>query len=133
MSQIRDNSILSPFSKHQILERNVKFNSVFHYYVYKKFIDTEPGWARKTLQLPKTKLIVASKSKRYKIATNWDGIKYKTMKNAYMLKHKYHPDFVKCLSRTDKFSCTIALHDYWSPNGDNMIDKLNVGQKFIIT
>jgi ribA/ribD-fused uncharacterized protein len=121
-------SYMSPFSKHPITEKGVKFQSVYHYYTYNKFNTTDPQWAKETekANLEKT-LIQIGNSRRHQIIPDWDSKKYGFMKRGYELKFQQHKGTKQKLINLKASVLKYNAHPtfkYWGSYGQNMLGKL---------
>ena len=121
-------SYLSPFSEHPITEKGVEFKSVYHYYVYNKFILTDPYWAKASMKIESMrKLIQIGNSRRHRIIPCWDSKKYDIMKKGYESKFQQHKDIKQKLIDLKESNLKYNAQPefkYWSCYGKNMLGQL---------
>jgi ribA/ribD-fused uncharacterized protein len=124
-------SYLSPFSKHPITEKGLKFQSVYHYYTFNKFNKfkpIDPQRAAASLNSKTTKILIQiGNSRRHRIIPDWDSKKYGIMKRGYELKFQQHKDIKQGLIdlQAPELKYTAQpMFKYWGCYGENMLGKL---------
>ena len=120
---------LSPFSSHSIVVDNISFDTVYRYYTYMKFKDSDSKWAAAVLNIKSEKTLVQmGATRRHAINNKWDSVKYAIMKRGMVEKYNNHPKLKTKLLAVKSTDLRYTAHTgfkFWSfTGGNNMMGRL---------
>jgi predicted NAD-dependent protein-ADP-ribosyltransferase YbiA (DUF1768 family) len=122
-----DSNYLSPFNSCTIVEGDLKFNSVYHYYVYKKFLGSDAALSEMILKAgSKQQLVALSDTRHVPVIDGWDSKKYNIMKSGYILMFNQHKELMDMFKTDTKYhyDYEMSAFSYWGCFGSNRMNKM---------
>jgi len=111
-----DSNYLSPFNSCTIVDGDLKFNSVYHYYVYNKFLGSDSTYSEMILKAgSKSQLVLLSDTRNVPVIDNWDGKKYLIMKSGYVLMFNQNKELMDTFKKDTKYhyDYEMSAFSYW--------------------
>jgi ribA/ribD-fused uncharacterized protein len=121
---------LCNWSAHKVRVWSLTFQTAEHAYQYRKFIDTDPAWARRIKRAKSPWEAKLLSRQRNHIHPEWDNIRVKILREILAAKLAQHEDIQELLyaSRHKAIVDCTPGHPFWATdkrsNGANMRGKL---------
>ena len=124
-----DSNYLSPFNLCSIVDGDLKFHSVYHYYVYNKFRGSDYTFSEMILKAgSKQQLVSLSDVRHVPVIDGWDSKKYNIMKSGYILMFNQNKELLDMFKSDTKhhYNYEMSAFSYWGCFGSNRMNKMLV-------
>ena len=122
-----DSNYLSPFNLCSIVDGDLKFHSVYHYYVYNKFLGSDNTFSEMILNAgSKQQLVLLSDTRHVPVIDGWDNKKYEIMKSGYILMFNQNKGYMDTFKkdRTYHYDYEMSAFSYWGCFGSNRMNRM---------